>query len=171
MRILLFTFLFFVSIKAGAEPRFANLRAGPLAVGWKLVQHYDYARTYKGLIDSVSGEPTHGERARPIQTQIWYPARRGGVPVTYADYVRTEASEEDFTRSAGEIDAFLSSVREDAAGRVGARQASDTFEQRMGAVRDASSLEGQFPVVIYAPGAGGSGREAADLGEYLASHG
>lgn len=171
MRILLFSFLYCVSSTAAAAPGFADLRAGPLAVGWKVIQQYDYARTYKGKIDPVSGEATRGERARPIQTQIWYPARQGGTPVTYADYVRTEVSEERFTRSTSDIDAFLATVRMDAAGRVGPAQAAKMFEQRMWAVRDVSPLAGKFPVVIYAPGAGGSGREAADLGEYLASHG
>lgn len=150
---------------------FAGLRAGPLAVGWKLVQQYDYSRSYKGLIDPVSGEPTRGERARPIQTQIWYPARKAGTPVTYADYLRTEASEEDFTRSPGEIEAALAAARKDAVRRIGAEQASKNFGQRMWAVRDAAALPGTYPVVIYAPGAGGSGHEPADLGEYLASRG
>jgi dienelactone hydrolase len=150
---------------------FAGLRPGPLAVGWKLVQQYDYARTYKGLIDPVSGDPTRGERARPIQTQIWYPARAGGTPITYADYVRTEASEEDFTQTPGQLDAFLASTRKNVARRIGVRQADQIFSQRMWAVRDAAFIPGKHPVVIYAPGWGGSGHDQADLGEYLASHG
>ncbi len=150
---------------------FAGLRQGPAGVGWKLIQQYDHSRTYKGLIDAVSGEPISGERARPIQTQIWYPARAQGAPVTYADYVRTEASEEDFTRSTADINAFMVTRRKEVAGRIGAAQAEKVFGQRMWAVRDAASLPGTYPVVIYAPGAGGSGHEPADLGEYLASRG
>jgi pimeloyl-ACP methyl ester carboxylesterase len=143
----------------------------PLAVGWKVVQQYDQSRTYQQVVDPVSGEPTRGERARPIQTQIWYPARQGGTPVTYGDYLRTEATEEDFTRSAADIESSMVATRKDFAGRVGAAQADKVFAQRMWAVRDAAALQGKYPVVIYSPGAGGRGDEAADLGEYLASHG
>src|SRR4051812_6543510 len=82
MRTFLFALVSLVSVSIGATaaPAFADLQPGPLAVGWKVIQQYDYARTYQGLIDPVSGEPTHGERARPIQTQVWYPARKGGAP-------------------------------------------------------------------------------------------
>lgn len=177
-RILLASFLTFFTVLAEAQDGasvpaagFAGLRHGPLAVGWKLVQQYDYSRSYKGLIDAVSGEPSRGDRARPIQTQIWYPARAQGNAGTYADYVRTEATEEDFTRSVADIDAFMTATRKDVAGRIGAVQADKVFGQRMWAVRDAAYLPGTYPVVIYAPGAGGSGHEPADLGEYLASRG
>jgi dienelactone hydrolase len=171
MRTILFALLFLASLTAAADTGFANLQPGSLAVGWKMIQQYDQARTYKGLIDPVSGEPTRGERARPIQTQIWYPARKGGVPVTYADYLRTEATEEDFARSAADIESFMANTRKEYVGRLGAGQADKVFAQRMWAVRDAPALQGSYPVVIYAPGAGGSGYEPADLGEYLASHG
>lgn len=171
MRLSLITLCFYASCSLAAEPGFAKLQAGPLAVGWKLVQQYDYARTYKGLIDPVTGQVTRGERARPIQTQIWYPAQQGGTPLVYADYVRTEASEEDFMRTLGDIDAFVTASRKDAAERIGPAQANQVFGQTMWAVRNAAVRPGKYPVVIYAPGAGGSGHEPADLGEYLASHG
>jgi hypothetical protein len=67
MRFLLLAFFFSTSCAIAAESGFADLEPGPLAVGWKVVQQYDYARTYKGLIDPVSGEPTRGERARPTR--------------------------------------------------------------------------------------------------------
>jgi len=178
IRILLASFLASFAVLAAAQDLaivpaagFAGLSHGPAGVGWKLVQQHDYSRTYKGLIDTVSGEPIRGERARPIQTQIWYPARAQGMPVTYADYVRTEASEEDFTRSTTDINAFMAAKRKDVAGRIGAAQAEKVFGQRMWAARDATFLPGTHPVVIYAPGSGGTGHDQADLGEYLASHG
>lgn len=176
IRILLASFLTSFTVLASAQEAvpatgFAGLQRGPLAVGWKLVQQYDYARTYKGEADLVSGEPTRGERARPIQTQIWYPARAQGPAVTYADYVRTEASEDDFSRSPAELDAALAAARKDVAQRIGAAQAAQVLGQRMWARRDAAALAGKYPVVIYAPGVGGSGHDQADLGEYLASHG
>ena len=65
-----------------ADPGFAGLKQGPHAVGFKVVQQYDYSRTYKDRIDVVNGQPIVGERARPIQTLVWYPAQKVGTPVS-----------------------------------------------------------------------------------------
>jgi hypothetical protein len=78
--------------------RFCRLEAGPHAVGFRVVQQYDYSRTNKEKIDVVTGTASVGERARPIQTLVWYPAQKGGAPVSYEDYVRTEASDEKSMR-------------------------------------------------------------------------
>ena len=51
---------------------------GPHAVGFKVVQQYDRTRSYKAEIDLATGETVKGERARPVQTLVWYPAARGG---------------------------------------------------------------------------------------------
>jgi predicted dienelactone hydrolase len=156
---------------ARAEPGFAGLTQGPHPVGFRVVQQYDHSRTYKDKIDVVSGAPSVGERARPIQTLVWYPAQKGGAPVSYEDYVRTEASDDEFDRSAGQVAAFMAGWHKDAAARIGPALAKATLGQRMWAVRGANPQAGKFPVVIYAPGGGGAAHEAADLGEYLASHG
>jgi tetratricopeptide (TPR) repeat protein len=54
---------------------------------------------------------------------------------------------------------------------IGEAQAKALFSQRMWAVRDGAPLAGKYPVVVYAPGGGSAAHEAADVGEYLASHG
>ncbi len=51
-------------------------------------------------MDLTTGEPVQGERARPIQAIVWYPALRGGKPITYRDYLDSIATEADFTRGA-----------------------------------------------------------------------
>ena len=48
------------------------LPPGPHGVGLKVVEQYDASRSYLPLTDAV-GKPTQGERARPLQTLIWYP--------------------------------------------------------------------------------------------------
>jgi predicted dienelactone hydrolase len=58
-----------------------------------------------------------------------------------------------------------------ASGAIGDAQAQAKFAQRMWAARDVAPLAGKYPVVIYAPGGGSPAHEAADVGEYLASHG
>ncbi|GAB3232229.1 hypothetical protein GCM10027346_19320 [Hymenobacter seoulensis] len=150
---------------------FADLKAGPHTVGFRVVQQYDYARAYKGRTDAVTGKPTTGELARPMQTLVWYPAQKGGAPIRYADYLRTEATDDNFSRTDAEAAAFLADKLQWAAAQVGPKQAQQLFDQRMWAVQNAPAASGKFPVVIYAAGGGGTAHEAADLCEYLASHG
>ena len=126
---------------------------------------------FQCLCDPVHGKPSLGERARPIQTLVWYPAQAAGSPVRYVDYVRTEATEEEFGRPQSQVEAFIADKLQAASARVGAASARAAFDQRMWARLAAPPLAGRFPLVIYAPGVGGAAHEAADLGEYLASHG
>jgi hypothetical protein len=50
-------------------------KPGPHLVGLKVVQQYDYSRIYQSKSDDL-GKPYQGERARPLQTLIWYPAEK-----------------------------------------------------------------------------------------------
>ncbi|PJJ53241.1 dienelactone hydrolase family protein [Hymenobacter chitinivorans] len=171
IRTLLFLVLVFCAHTTRAASGFADLKPGPHTVGFRVVQQYDYARAYKGRTDAVTGKPTTGELARPIQTLVWYPAQKSGAPIRYADYLRTEATDDNFTRTDAEAAAFLADKLQWAAAQVGPKHAQQLFDQRMWAVRNAPAATGKFPVVIYAAGGGGTAHEAADLCEYLASHG
>ncbi|GAA4493934.1 hypothetical protein GCM10023172_03180 [Hymenobacter ginsengisoli] len=148
----------------------ANLTPGAYGVGFRVVQQYDYSRSYKEKTDLVTGKAYVGERARPVQTLVWYPAAKGGTPVRYADYMCTQATDEVFEKTEAQIAAFMAE-RQQVAARVGPKQAQAILGQRMWAVPNAPATAGKFPVVIYAPGGGGVAHEAADLCEYLASHG
>ncbi|MBE1160912.1 hypothetical protein [Dyella acidiphila] len=71
-------------------------QAGPYAVGLRQVEQYDRARIFRNLTDDLS-KPQHGERARPLQTLIWYPAQKGdGKPMTVRDYIELTATETSF---------------------------------------------------------------------------
>lgn len=161
------------TVQAADAFTFSNA-PGPYGVGLKLVQQYDRARLYKPGVDLATGEPTKGERRRPVQALVWYPAARGGKPVSYRDYMDTIATEDDFTRTPAEIKAMTekrinanAGTRRDAVLREVARP--------MLAVRDAAPARGEagakFPVVIYAPSYSAFAAENADLCELLASHG
>ncbi|MCC3154668.1 dienelactone hydrolase family protein [Hymenobacter sp. BT770] len=169
------TVLFFLLCSLGDAARagsgFADLKPGPYGVGFRVVQQYDYARSYRDKNDPVTGKAYLGERARPVQTLVWYPAPKAGTPLRYADYMRTEATDEIFGRSAAQIAAFMAERQQWTASRVGPKQAQALLDQRMWAVANAPATTGKFPVVIYAAGGGGAAHEAADLCEYLASHG
>jgi dienelactone hydrolase len=157
------------AVQAADHFTFSNA-PGPHAVGVKVVQQYDRARLYKTPIDPTTGEPARGERTRPIQTLVWYPAARGGTAVTYRQYLESMATEDDFTRGAAEV-RWMTDDRID--GNAGTRRAAllADIARPMRAVRDAGAESGKFPVVIYAPSFSASAIENADLCEDLASHG
>jgi tetratricopeptide (TPR) repeat protein len=171
MRSLLFVLLLGAVSGVRADAGFAGLKQGLHAVGFRVVQQYDHTRTYKGAIDIVSGTPSAGERARPIQTLVWYPAQQGGAPLSYEDYARTEASDDEFGRGDAQVAAYMAGRMKDLVARVGLAQAKATLGQRMWAMRGAHPKAGKYPVVVYAPGGGGPAHEVADLAEYLASNG
>jgi dienelactone hydrolase len=133
---------------------------GPHAVGLRVVEQYDFSRTWVSRTDAL-GKATVGERARPLQTLIWYPAVKGsGKPMTVGDYGELAATETSFGKPA---------MSEDWKGWIKAM--TPTLGDKMAALRDAKAEAGRFPVVIYAPSFSAMSWENADLCEYLASHG
>jgi tetratricopeptide (TPR) repeat protein len=146
---------------SSADQRFHfTEKPGPNSVGLKVVEQYDFSRTYRSAIDEL-GKPYQGERARPLQTLIWYPAQKSaGKPMTIADYGDLLATETNF----GAPDL----PRE---GKEWMDGMTPTWTDSMWAVRDAPPVAAKFPVVIYAPSFTSMSLENADLCEYLASHG
>lgn len=156
---------------------FASVAApGPYAVGYRMVSQYDYTRSYRGAIDPITGQPTLGERARPIQTLIWYPAQDASGPVmTEEDYLRTGASDDrldllpDAVKTRG--DAAIQSLKRGMSHSLPVNEISADLSAELLAHVDAPSAAGRFPVVIYAPSLQSTAAENADLCEFLASHG
>ncbi len=135
-------------------------KPGPYPVGLKVVEQYDYSRIYRSKIDDL-GKPYQGERARPLQTLIWYPAKKSsGKPMTVGDYGNLMASETSFDKP---------QITHDAQDWI--KGMAPTLAQSLWAVRDAQLESGRFPLVIYAPSFSAMSWENADLCEYLASHG
>lgn len=132
---------------------------GPHAVGLKVVDQYDYARVYRARTDNL-GQPTRGERARPLQTLVWYPAdHASAAPVTVGDYVKLVETETNFD------------TPDTTTKKPWIAQMGPNLTAPMRAVRDAPPATGRYPVVIYAPSLSSTAWENADLCEYLASHG
>jgi len=135
-------------------------KPGPHGVGLKVVQQYDYSRVYRHATDDL-GRPYSGERARPLQTLVWFPAvTHNARPMTVADYVGLLETETNFRGQT------LSSDTQELVDGM-----KPTFALPMWAVRDAPPAEGRFPVLVYAPSFSAVSWENADLCEYLASHG
>jgi dienelactone hydrolase len=135
-------------------------KPGSYQVGLKVVEQYDYSRVYRPSTDEL-GKPYSGERARPLQTLIWYPAQKsGGKPMSVADYADLAATETSFGKPKMPSDAreWISGMK-------------PALTTPLWAVRGAPAAPGRFPVVIYAPSISSWSWENADLCEYLASHG
>ena len=135
-------------------------KPGAYQVGLKVVEQYDYSRVYRPTTDEL-GKPYSGERARPLQTLVWYPARKGdGKPMSVADYADLAATETSFGNPKMPSDAkeWITGMK-------------PALATPLWAVRGAPAASGRFPVVIYAPSFSSWSWENADLCENLASHG
>jgi len=145
---------------------------GQYGVGLRVLPLLDRSRVYTDKTDPVTGAPAQGERARPIQALVWYPAdKHSGAALRYGDYLRTAATEEVFGRDPAAIGAFVATYMQENYSGLDQRQSKAALAQPMLARRDGQPAHGKFPVVIYAPGSSMSAHENADLCEYLASHG
>ena len=137
-----------------------NEKAGPFDVGMKVVEQYDFSRTYVSSTNDL-GKPYQGERARPLQTLIWYPGVTSNANrMTVREYTNLMDTEVNFDRPGKSNDAAKWTVA-----------MTPSLEMPMWSVRDAQLAPGRFPVVIYAPSFSSWSWENADLCEYLASHG
>lgn len=155
---------------SGASNFSSTNEPGRYGVGFRVVQQYDHARVYKQKIDLTSGTLATGERARPLQTLIWYPARKtGGDHLLYGDYLRTATTETAFSHSDAQAD--VNAALDKNYPELSVAQRRTELGQTMRAVRNAPAATGKYPVLIYAPGSSSSAHENADLCEYLASHG
>jgi hypothetical protein len=133
---------------------------GAYAVGLKVVEQYDTSRTWGPAVD-ILGKPIDGERARPLQTLVWYPAEKSTAPpMVVGDYFKLLETETSFGKPH-----LWEGWNEWKTGLAGAMQ------DPLWSVRDARPVAGHFPIVIYAPSFGNMAWENVDLCEYLASHG
>jgi len=165
----LLVFLVFVSLGIAAGPSnfMFGVTFGPHPVGFRVVHQYDYSRVYKPAFD-LEGKPTKGERARPIQTLIWYPAQpdNSARPMLYGRYLELLATEEDFDADSAQKAAMLKTLLEPYKEKYDIERVLPTH-----ALPQAKPAPGNFPVVVYAPSFSSDAFENADLCEYLASHG
>jgi tetratricopeptide (TPR) repeat protein len=135
-------------------------KPGSQSVGLKVIEQYDYSRSYRTRTNDL-GMPYQGERARPLQTLVWYPAEKTAAkPMTVGDYASLAATETSFDKPLLSVDSkrWIDGIK-------------PTLAMPMWAVRDAPPISGRFPIVIYAPSFSAMSWENADLCEYLASHG
>jgi hypothetical protein len=141
-------------------PLWGELKEGPYKIGFTTRFEYDYSRTFKPKYD-FNGKLQSGERARPIQITIWYPAssKSNDSTMKYEEYVYLLSQELSFAPLNKETNTrtreryFEQSKNQN---QTPAEALTKLMAYQTGAVRDASPVKGEFPLVIYAPGASGS---------------
>jgi dienelactone hydrolase len=148
-----------------------NLSPGKYAVGFKSINQYDFSRTYISA-DDTSDRSSIKEKARPIQTSIWYPAVRNNSStfMLYGEYIHLLANKEEFVELTPQAMKRAESTYA-ATYKIPLHQLNPQLTLQTKAVKNAAGAKGNFPVVIYSPGVNGPSFENSFLCEYLASHG
>ena len=148
-----------------------NLKNRLYAVGFKSVNLYDYSRNFNPGLD-IDGNPIT-EKARPIQTSIWYPVEREKVkdaqPMRYKEYIYLLSFENGFGKLNGKR-------KKKALARFFKRLKTPEDKRKeqellTSAFRDAEPAQGRFPLVVYGPSINSFSFENALLLEYLAGCG
>ncbi|WP_299367180.1 alpha/beta fold hydrolase [Winogradskyella sp.] len=143
----------------------AGLSKGKFNVGFKVLTESDTNRKM-------------GDSERPMNLGVWYPADVTSVDqaIKYKAYIATRAYEDSLGGGSGNNKslekAFIDHFRNSAIKKGGSEKSiTKDFEHLTLAHNDAKPTVGDFPVIVYAPGLGGSIYENSILFEYLASHG
>jgi len=156
---------------AGEGAFWGGLERGPYGVGFRAVEEYDYSRSFAAKRDYF-GAPIEGERARPIQICLWYPARPSGEEpsMVYGEYAIVYPEDDRFF-------SFLSGLQDREVGTLyrvfnGDQSAiMELMSAEAGAVRNAPAAGGIFPLIVYIPSFNHGIAENAVLCEFLASYG
>ena len=171
MRKLIFAFIAFAAATASANPpMWGSLERGPYAIGYRLIDRYDYTRPYWTARD-LQDRPRTIERARPMRISVWYPAAPSNLPaMRLGDYIDLMGAEDRMVaiaaaeKRAGRAALFGFPVVRTATPEQRAKlEALETLAQR-----DAPATTGKFPLILYSLGSAALGNVTP---EYLASHG
>ncbi len=157
-------------ILAETPTLWGGLQPGPHAVGFKTVEKYDYSRAFRSKFDYF-GTLQEGERARPIQICIWYPAKPSpdATTMVLGEYVFPIPDDPDFF-------ALISNLQQRELQFLGGLLRNrglmlDIMSLKMGAFRNAEPDSGKYPLIIYHPTLQQSYSENSVICEYLASNG
>ena len=164
-RVVVFLITVAAMAQSGPEPRlWGGLARGPFNVGFGVVHLTDPSRYYGA------------EAKRPIQVSLWYPVQKSAQPLgmPFSEYValyqRLRTGRNGELSTTDRTDILAAYGKETFPGSPPAAVAQ-LLATPTAAVRDARPAEGRFPLVVYAPGLGGTPLTHTPVAEYLASHG
>lgn len=167
IRILLLGFIFMISYSGYSQSLYSwsGLEKGQYDVGFKIINENDSDRKIKG-------------KHRPMNLGVWYPSKLNSSDsaLRYKDYIALRAYEDslggDVRKNKQLETAFINHFKNSAKKKGGdVKIISNDLEHETLSYLNADPVVGDFPVLIYSPGLGGSFYENSVLFEYLASHG
>jgi tetratricopeptide (TPR) repeat protein len=168
---LLSTLIILMTTSTQASGLKGGLDQGPYGIGFKAIERYDYSRSF-GPKRDYFGAVIPGERGRPIQICLWYPAEpeSEAVSAVYGEYAFVYPDDTRFfdflsnlqNRELGVLFRYFGNNRD---------AVMEIMSVEMAAVRDAPHAEGSFPLLIYHPDFNNNVTENSILFEFLASHG
>jgi hypothetical protein len=156
---------------ARSQQPLAGLAPGPYGVGFRTQESYDYSRAFRPK-KNYFGELLPGERARPMQICVWYPAQPAAdqYTMTYSEYAFPYPEDERFIDFLSNIqnreNGLLLRLFNNDGGRV-----LELMSVPLQAVRNAPPASGPFPLIIYHPHWQTGITENIILCEYLAGCG
>ena len=173
-RIAFLLLLLFAAYASAAESTFwGDLKPGSHSVGFQVIEKFDHGRPYKRKLD-YEGKINSADRSRPLQINVWYPAKTAqGSPMLLRDYVHIAAAEDlvALTPEAKEQSEqrFIKSRWFQGAPEENVKQ---VLSKPVTALRQAPNADGKFPLIVIANSGGlSSPFSHFILAEYLASHG
>ena len=160
---------------AQSHPQWGNLEPGQYGVGVRVINAWDYSRSYWPPRD-WRGQERQGESARPMQIVVWYPVdprTSAGGFISYGEYLDFWATELG-PRSDSLKAAKIREYRQGPFAPSFPNGISDSAWARITAVLTAARERAppareRFPLLIQA-GIGGAAAQSV-MHEYLASHG
>lgn len=154
-----------------------GLQNGKYAIGYKTLIDVDYSRTYNLNYPHDTSSQKHDPR--PIVITLWYPAKPGkqDKPMVYGDYIKLPRNEPTLKTFLERLEVYnkknsaLYMFFEDSLKQEQSQQFDAHLKKPIPVYRDATPVDGKFPLVIYHAGLGGTLNDNTLLCEYLASHG
>lgn len=160
----MFVFVILGICELPAQKLWDNLAPGEYEVGFKVLNEYDYSRTYQ-----KNGSNNFGPR--PMQIAVWYPGQKtlNNKYMPFGDYCYLKATEETLKPITSDD---IGSIKQDLLKYIKSEEMLDSIlVQKTRAIKNAKPIQGSFPVVLYAPSLGASAFDNTVICEFLASHG
>jgi dienelactone hydrolase len=154
-----------------ASTLWGNLQPGPYSVGYKTIFTFDLSRPAITR-DALGRERIPVRRGRQMQISVWYPTSRARHQsfIRFEEYVYLLSQELDFAPlTIKQREQSIQSFMKEPLAKGAARdQLQALMKMKTGAIKDATSARGKFPLVVYAHIAPAGNNIMC---EYLASHG
>lgn len=170
-KIVLLILVIGLSLSCFAQEKIFNyLTPGKYEVGLKVIQTYDYSRTFG---PKIIDKGVMKNNARPIQILVWYPSIEKGEKLAFKDYLMLGVSEVNFSEISESQKDRLLEIHKQNFQRHGAdlEKMNSILDRKCFSTLNSKAKEGKFPLIIYAPGGNERCYENFMLAEYLASNG